>query len=114
MFKQTGILALLTCGLYLAANIVYDWLDTPEQPADYRIYYIPLSLMIFALILNGKKHASNKAKPYWWAFMWLAIGQLVKFILFNPFLQMLSDYGFLLLVVIGLIYKLIKNARTSA
>ncbi len=113
MHRQTQIFTLLCCAFFLAGNIAYDWLDTPENPADYRIFYVPLSLMIFALILNGKKNATKQTEPYWWFFLWLSIGQMVKFLIFNPYLQMLSDYGFLALVTIGLTIKLIKNARSS-
>lgn len=113
MYKQTHIFALICCLSFLAGNVLYDWLDTPDKPADYRIYYVPLSLMIFSLILLCKKNATKKTEPYWCFFMWLSIGQIVKFLIFNPFLQMLSDYGFLGVVTIGLIYKLIKNAQSA-
>jgi len=112
-FKQTQIFALICCLCFLAGNILYDWLSTDDAPADYRIFYVPFSLMVFALILNGYKHATKKTEPYWWFFLWLSIGQMIKFLLFNPYLQMISDYLFLALVVIGLIYKLIRNGRAT-
>lgn len=116
MYKQTNIFALICCGCFLAGNILYDHIDVPcpydcATAADYRIFYVPLSLMIFSLILLSKKNSTKRLEPFWWFFMWLSVGQMVKFFLFNPFLQMLSDYGFLGIVTIGLIYKLIRNAR---
>lgn len=104
-----NINALLGCLFFLIGNIVYDWLDTPEDLANYRIFYIPFSYMVFALILLAKDYAQKQRRPiyiFWWFFMWLSIGQIVKFLLFNPFLQMISDYGFLGIAILGTIYKL--------
>lgn len=114
--KQTNIFALLCCGFYLLANIYYDWVDIPCEyncptAVDARIYFIPLSLMIFAISLLCKKHSPKNTEPYWWAIVWLSIMQMTKFIGFNPYFQMISDYFILGLITIGLIYKLIKNAR---
>lgn len=105
------ICGLVSCALFLIGNIAFDILDKPESPADYRIYYIPLSLMVFILILMAKDYAKKESKAVfilWWFFFWLSIGQIVKFIIFNPFIQMVSDYLFLGLASIGTIIKLCK------
>lgn len=47
----------------------------------------------------------------WWGFLWLSFGQIVKFLGFNPFVTMVSDYLFLSLVIIGTIIKLWKLKR---
>lgn len=103
------ILALIGCSLFLVGNIVFDLLDTPESPADYRIFYIPFSFMVFTLILLAKDYAKTESKVLhiiWWFFLWLSIGQIIKFLLFNPFHRMISDYGFLGIAILGTIVKL--------
>ncbi len=102
--------ALISCLCFLVGNITFDILDTPEHPADYRIYYLPLSIMIFALILVARKSTVGTMRTIWSFFMWLAVGQVVKFLITNPFIQMISDYLFLAIVTIGTLYKLAKNA----
>lgn len=114
--RQTNVFALLCCGFYLIANVYYDWVDIPCEyncptAADGRIFYFPMSLLIFALSLLCKKNSPKNTEPYWWAVVWLSIMQVIKFIGFNPYIQMFSDYFILGLVTIGLTYKLIKNAR---
>lgn len=106
-----NIFGLLSCALFLCANIVFDIWDTPGHPLDYRLFYIPLSIMIFALILLAKDYARKAGGGiyiFWWGFSWLSVGQVVKFIIFNPYIQMVSDYLFLSLVIIGAIIKLWK------
>ncbi len=100
--------ALISCFIYLVGSVVYDRMDSPESPADYHIYYIPLSLMIFALILKAKQGHIN---PLWNLFMWLSIGQLIKMCLFNPFLQTFNDYVYLACVVIFVAHQFVKNKK---
>lgn len=116
MIKQLNIFALLCCGFYLVANIYYDLVDIPCEyncptALDGRIVYFPMGLLIFALSLLCKVNSPKNIEPYWWVIVWLSVMQLIKFIGFNPYVQMISDYFILGLVTIGLIYKLIKNAR---
>lgn len=104
-----NINALLSCLSFLVGNITYDWMTTPTHEADYRIFYIPLSYMVFSLVLLGKDYAKKqggKIYVFWWSFWWLSIAWVIKFLLFYPYLQMLSDYGFLGMVIIGTVYKL--------
>lgn len=111
MRKQKHIFALVCCLFFLLGNIYFDWADTPDNPADGRIFFIPMSVMIFSLILLCDEYSPEKLKPYWWVFIWLSIGQIIKFIGFNPYVKMLSDYAFLAIIIIGFIYKIRKNAR---
>lgn len=104
-----NILALLGCLSFLVGNIAYDWLDTPDSPANPNIFYLPFSVMVFSLILLCYDYAKKQNKIigiFWWFFLWMSIGQLVKFILFNPFHQLISDYAFLTLALLGVLYKL--------
>ena len=74
--------------------------------------------MVFVLSLicrlSAKQNGFNVMEIIWDAFMWLSILQVVKFVGFNPFLQMLSDYAVLLIIAVRFTYKIIKNARPSA
>lgn len=106
--------ALVSCTLFLCANIVFDIWDSPEHPLDYRVFYIPLSVMIFSLVLLVKDYAKKnggKVYVFWWFFLWMSTGQLVKFIIFNPYIQLVSDYLFLALAIIGVIIKVWKLKR---
>ena len=121
--KSVHILGLLSCAIYLGCNIAYDWVDIPceyncPSAADSRLFFIPLSFMVFVLSLicrlSAKQNGFRALEILWEAFMWLSILQCVKFIGFNPFLQMLSDYAVLLIIAARVTYKIIKNARPSA
>lgn len=111
VYKWFNISALAACLLYLVCNIIYGITDSPESPADARIFFVPMALSMTALIVVAYKNSPKKTKPYWWAFICLAIQQVVKFIGFNFYEEMKTDYIILLLIVIGLIYKIRKNAR---
>lgn len=107
-----NMLGLSGCLMFLIGNITYDILDTPESPADYRIFYIPFSFMTFSLLTLAKDYAKKQTHTLfvlWWGFWWLSIGQCIKFLFFNPFLQMISDYGFLAFVIAGVIYRINAN-----
>ena len=121
--RAAHIFGLLSCALYLGCNIAYDWIDIPCEyncptAADSRLFFIPFSLMVFVLSLicrlSAKQNGFNVMEIIWDAFMWLSILQVVKFVGFNPFLQMLSDYAVLLIIAVRVTYKIIKNARPSA
>ncbi len=106
-----NIMALIGCGCYLAGNISYDILYNEGKEPSPLIFYIPLSVMIFTLILLCKDYAKKQRDiiyPFWWFFTILAAGQVVKFLIFSPYLQLVSDYGFLAMALIGLLYKLYK------
>lgn len=105
-----NIFAIISCFLYLICSIVYDRLDTPENPADYRIFYIPFALMVFALILKCKVYAI-KYKWAWNFFFWLSIGQLIKHCLFNPFLQTLNDYVYLACVIGYIVHQFVNRKK---
>jgi len=114
MRSRLNIFALASCGLFLAGNITYDQLGTDEQPPDYRIFYVPLSVMIFALILLCKESAKlqgNTIQALWWFFLWLSISQMIKMWLFNPFIKTINDYGFLVVALIFFFYKLLKKQK---
>jgi hypothetical protein len=103
------IAGLFSCFCFLVGNILFDVLDTPLHPADYRLYYIPLSVMIFVLVALAKDYAKKESHVvfiFWWFFFWLSVGQMVKFAIFNPYIQMVSDYLFLALTGTGTIIKL--------
>ena len=101
--------ALFGCSLFLGGNIVFDLYDTPQHPADYRIFYIPFSVMVFTLVVLARDYAKKEGKViliFWNFFLWMSIAQIVKFVGFNPFIKMISDYLFLTVASIGTIIKL--------
>lgn len=107
--KVLNILALVGCFSFLFGNIAYDWLDKPDSPANPNIFYLQFSIMVFTLVLMCYDYAKKQRKIiaiFWWFFLWMSIGQLVKFALFNPFVQLISDYAFLTLALLGVLYKL--------
>lgn len=94
--KAFHIIALLGCLTYLIGNIAYDlWVKNPY------IYYIPLGVMTVALILLAYQHAqSYLIRELWLCFLLLSISQLIKFTIFNPFVQTVNDYAWLLVVIV--------------
>ena len=107
------IFALVSCTLFLTGNVLYDRLGTEENAPDYRIFYIPLSVMLFSLILLAKDFVRKDSvlDIFWEAFLWLSFLWVVKFIGFNPFVIMLSDYLVLGIVIIRVTYKTFKKCQ---
>lgn len=112
MRRCLNIFALVSCLLFLIGNVYYDQFDTPESPVDYRVFYIPLALMVFSLILLAKEYAKLQGKVIqvcWGLFFWLSVGWLIKFCLFNPFLKTINDYVYLGMIIIYGITELKKK-----
>lgn len=60
-------IGLLSCFSYLIGNIAFDIMDSPEYPANPNIFYIPLGVMTFCLILiiweYSKKNILFNSRP---------------------------------------------------
>jgi len=113
--KYINSFALLSCGVYLVANIYYDLIDIPcdyncPTALDGRVVFIPMSFMVFALILKCMIGATRH-KGLWSFFFWLSVGQLTKMCLFNPFLQTLNDYVYLACVAAYIIHQFVKSKK---
>ena len=112
--KILHIIGLVSCFSYLGGNIVYDLLDTPEHPANPSIFYIPLGVMIFSLILIIWEYAKNQSSlihDLWLSFLMLSISQLIKFTIFNPYVRTVNDYALLVVVIIFTVKRLIRKRK---
>lgn len=110
-----NIVCLSSLGLYLLGNIAYDLTNKPtiEQLPDPGLanpylVYIPMAIFLYFMTLFGKDYTKNQLPKFhiwWWFFNILSISQCVKIILFNPFVQTINDYFFMILAIVGVIYK---------
>jgi len=104
-----NIVALVTCWIFLAGNIAYDLFDKniihcdDSLAKDYSYWYFaPQSIMVFALIWVGKDLAERqrrRIKAQWFFFYVLALGDVVKNILFNPVNFSVAEYWYFIVAV---------------
>lgn len=100
--KAFNIIALLGCLGYLIGNILYDTVS--KNPY---IYYIPLGIMIFTLVLLSWQNTKEGIlKEFWLGFLILSVSQVIKFTIFNPFVQTINDYAWLLVVVVFIVRRI--------
>lgn len=114
--KILNIIAIGSCFLFLFGNIIFALTDNPTGTANPKIYYIPDAIKNFALIWLCWEYAKKfKGVIYllWVFFLWLSAGQLVNFMLFNPYYEMISDRVFLVVAVIDFIIRY-KKLRSNA
>lgn len=110
--KYLHTVGLFSCTAYLGGNIAFDLLDTPEKPANPSIFYVPLAVMIFSLILiiwEYSKKQSSLIQDLWLCFLMLSISQLIKFTIFNPYVRTVNDYALLVVVIIFTVKRLIRK-----
>lgn len=99
--------ALISCWLYLAGNIVYDILESKQEylrcedaTVDYSsFYFFPQSIMIAVLIYVCRRQvheASKNIKSNWNFFWYLSLSQVVKNGLFYPIHFAINDYFYLI------------------
>lgn len=114
--RVLNIIAISSCFLYLFGNIVYALMDNPTGTANPKIYYIPDAIKNFALIWLCWEYAkkfNGIIYILWYFFIWLSLGQLVNFLLFNPYYEMVSDRVFFI-IAIGDFFIRYKKLRSNA
>ena len=95
---------------------MYALMDNPQGTANPKIYYIPDGIKNFALIWLCWEYAKRfKGVIFllWTFFMWLSIGQLINFMFFNPYYEMISDRVFFIIAIIDFITRY-KKMRKNA
>lgn len=86
-------------------------IDKPEYPANPKIYYVPLGIMTFCLVLLAYEHSKKESpiiKILWWFFLVMAMSQLVKLSVTNPQIYSISEYSFLTIALVGVVIKVFK------
>lgn len=113
-------LAQLSCLSYLIGNIVYDNLDTPDSPANPNWYFMPLMVMISALLLLCLQSSKEKTavqsfftQRVWIFFFVLSLSQIVKNFLYNPLITTVNDYGFLVVALIFSFAHFLKHRHRN-
>lgn len=116
-------LALFFCWVYLISCIIFDCLDNPTIDIPYDpgcanplIYYIPLFLMIDALIFSCYQNFKGFSKwidVQWFMFILFSANQTAKNIF--PFMQpdkkSILDYITFGIIIAYTIYNLTKNPK---
>lgn len=97
-----GNLVLAASFLFLICNAIWKEID-----ADWRLYYVPLALLLVAFNFYVFKTTKGKIKIFFEYFLWLSYGNLIKMIFINNrIVSEANDYVFGVLMTLILIYKL--------
>lgn len=88
---------------YIIGNIVHRYFDCPEM------YWIPLSVFLFALIREAKMNVNEKGFNYYAIefLELLSVGNIIKQVFYSESISQINDYFFGAMLTLIYLYKYI-------